>query len=247
MNVLISGMNGTVAPYVAHEFTLRGHHVLSYDRTLISTENSEVIEGYLLKYSVDMIIHLAMGSVEWSALLALLSKKLNIMFIYISTVSVYANHQIGPYDIHTIPEPNEDYGKYKRESEIEVINVNPRSKIIRLGWQIGEQDGKNQMLSFIYKHMREDGFITASSKWYPSASFLTDSAKAVYDISSLKDSGIYHVNSNDHMSFFDICTHLSHMFPNIKVKESTDFVADHRMVDSRVNIMKFSALFSQNK
>jgi dTDP-4-dehydrorhamnose reductase len=236
MNVLISGLNGTVAPYVADVFKKNKHQVFPYDRQKISTSSLFEIKDYLVNYEIDLVIHLAMGSVEWTEILAKVTNELEIGFIYISTVSVFSNHQIGPHDIHKIPEPDDDYGTYKRACELTVQASHPLAKIIRLGWQIGYQDGQNQMLSYIYKEMKEKGYVSASSLWYPSCSFLKDSAQAIYDIQFLPEPGIYHVNSNLNLSFYDICLLLGHKFPNIIVKENKDFSADHRMIDPRVKM-----------
>lgn len=236
MNVLISGLHGTVAPYVSAVFKKNKHHVFAYDREVLSIDNDQEITAFLETNHIDLVIHLAMGSVDWTKRLASITHTLDIGFIYISTVSVFSNNQIGPHDIHKEPLPDEDYGKYKRESELVVKAMHPLAKTIRLGWQIGYQDGQNQMLSFIYKAMRENGFISASSLWYPSCSFLEDSALAIYHISFMSEPGIYHVNSNKNLSFYDICVLLSKKFPHIIVKENQDFVADHRMIDARVNI-----------
>lgn len=240
MNVLISGLNGTVAPYVAEVFKKHKHQVYAYDRKTLSIDNEDEIRQFLEHNNIDLVIHLAMGSVLWTELLAKITQAHDIGFIYVSTVSVFSNNQLGPHDIHKTPEPDDEYGKYKRESELIVQKYHPLAKIIRLGWQIGYQDGQNQMLSFIYKQMKENGFVSASSTWYPSCSFLKDSAQAIYDISYLSEPGIYHVNSNKNLSFYDICLLLSKKFPNINVKENKDFTADHRMIDARVNVKPLS-------
>ncbi|MFA7417017.1 MAG: hypothetical protein WCZ19_00605, partial [Acholeplasma sp.] len=119
--------------------------------------------------------------------------------------------------------------------------------IIRLGWQIGYEKTNNQMLQFLYEKMRVDGVIKASCLWYPSTSFIKDTAQAIHQIVSCLDPGIYHVNSNDQYSYFDIVTYLTTLYPDLKVLKTKDFKADHRMIDDRVSIRKFSEVLPQSQ
>jgi len=244
MKTIFTGMNGTVAPAVASYFTLQGVEVISYNREKISTLNQDEIEAFIKEQKINMFFHFAMGSYDWTSMLAIVCKKLEIPFVFISTVSVFASDRKGPYTIDMIPDANDDYGLYKRESERLVTLYNPNAYIIRLGWQIGNSKGKNQMIDFLYKQMDEYGFIKASSLWYPSVSFLDDSAKAIYHITQELDPSLYHVNSNNSYTFFEIVNFLKTLYPEFIIKESTDFVADHRMIDDRVKIRTLDEIFS---
>lgn len=239
MNVLITGMNGTVAPFVADWFKQKDHHILSYDREKVSTDNLNLIKDYFIKHNIELCLHFAMGSVEWTGLLARISYDLNVKFIYISTVSVFSDEQFGPYHVTDIPKPDSEYGIYKRQSELIAKKENPKVYILRLGWQIGYDFSKNQMLHFLKQQMEEKGFIEASSKWYPSASFLEDTAKAIGEICLHHPPDLYLINSNHSYTFYEIAKNLSLLYPEFIIKETTDFEADHRMIDLRVPIKKF--------
>jgi dTDP-4-dehydrorhamnose reductase len=156
---------------------------------------------------------------------------------------VFSNDQRGPYHIDSIPDAKDDYGLYKRESERQVLDYNPNAYIIRLGWQIGLGKGKNQMIDYLYKQMDDHGFISASSLWYPSVSFLTDTAQAIFQITNELSSGLYQVNSNESYTFFEIVTYLKQFYPDFIVRENKDFNTDHRMIDYRVKIAKLSEIF----
>jgi len=245
MKAIFTGMNGTVAPYVCDEFVSHGIDVIAYDRNKVSTDDPDQIETFLLSVKPDILIHFALGSHEWTKILSTLFFKHGIKFVYISTVSVFSNHQFGPHDIYKIPEPDDDYGRYKKLCEDIVRETNKDAYTIRLGWQIGYNKEQNQMMAFLYQKMKEDGVIFASSKWYPSTSFLKDTAKGIYDIVSRLKPDLYHVQSNDTFTFYDIVKELTKIYPNLIVKESHDFVADHRMVDDRVSIKKLSDIFNK--
>lgn len=236
MKALFTGMNGTVAPAVASYFKEKGHEIVIYDRDKVSTTHSDQIEAFIEQNQIDILLHFAMGSYEWTSMLATICKKRSITFVYISTVSVFSNNNRGPHSIHSIPDATDEYGAYKRKSEQLVIENYPKAYIIRLGWQIGKGRGKNQMIDYLYQQMDQQGFISASSLWYPSVSFLEDTAKAVHQIITQLPPDLYHVNSNESFSFYEIVTRLRSIYPEFIVRENHEFNADHRMIDDRVSI-----------
>lgn len=238
---IFTGMHGTVAPVVAKTFESYGITTITYDRELVPVDQPQVIENFLLTHQPDILLHFAMGSPEWAKTLANLCAELNIVFVYISTVSVYDAKTAGPYAVNTIADAKDQYGSYKRQSEILVLEANPLSYILRLSWQIGDAPGSNQMIDFLKKEMDQKGVIFASSKWYPSVTFITDTADMIYYIVTTQSPDLYLLNSNDQYSFYDIVTHLKTIHPWIDVKESQDFVADMRMIDDRVPIRKLSS------
>jgi dTDP-4-dehydrorhamnose reductase len=245
MKALFTGMNGTVAPPVATYFKEHGFDIVHYDRNKVSTHDKDEIELFILEQKIDLLLHFAMGSYDWTSILAILCKKHHIPFVFISTVSVFSNDQRGPYLVDSTPDAKDDYGLYKRESERLVRENNKEAYIIRLGWQIGLGKGKNQMIDFLFKQMEDQGFISASSLWYPSASFLTDSAQAIYQVTQELPPALYQINSNESYTFFEIVTYLSQFYPEFVIKENKDFNADHRMIDDRVKIRKLAEIFNR--
>lgn len=245
MKAIFTGMNGTVAPPVAHYFQEKGFDIIVYNRDKVSTHHKDEIEKFILDSKADLFLHFAMGSYDWTSMLAMICYKHQIPFVFISTVSVFSNDQRGPYRVDSIPDAKDEYGLYKRESERHVLAYNPNAYIIRLGWQIGLGKGKNQMIDYLYKQMEDQGFISASSLWYPSVSFLTDSAQTIFQITNELPSGLYQVNSNESYTFFEIVTYLQAFYPEFVVLENKDFNADHRMIDDRVKIRKLSEIFKR--
>jgi len=245
MKAIFTGLNGTVAPYVKKHFEAHGYEVIPYDRNKVPIDDDQLIREFFNDVNPDLVIHFAMGPVSWTAILARLSYEKNIKFVYISTVSVFSNENFGPHDILSIPDATDDYGQYKRNSEEITRKVNPNAYIIRLGWQIGYEKGTNNMIDFLSKKMEQDGIIHASDSWYPSTSFIKDTAGAIYQIVTDLNHGLYHVNSNDNLTFYEIVKGLTTMYPEFKVEKTNDFKADHRMVDERVEIPKLSEIFKK--
>lgn len=243
MKAIITGMSGTVAPVVANLFKANGYEIVAYDRYITPIDDKVAIEAFIKKENPRIVLHLALGSQTWSSMLAEITKSLDIAFVYISTVSVFGNNQKGPFVVSDAPMPSDDYGKYKKASEDVVLKANPNSYIIRIGWQIGDAAGSNNMIDFFQKQMDESGFIKASSNFYPSCSFMPDTASAIYDIITNHQPGLYLVNSNHTYSLYEIATFLKTLHPLFKIEEDLTFKYDNRMFDARVDVKRLNAYF----
>ncbi len=182
-------------------------------------------------------LHIATGPVEWAERVAKICRKLQIKFLFTSTVSVFSEYGSGPYTIDSTPNAEDDYGRYKRECEDRIKAVNPEAYIVRLGWQIGRSVESNNMFAFLERSMAEKGTIEASNTWYPSCSFLEDTAEILYDIISHFPSGLYLINSNKKSSFFDIVCALNKGSKRWKITAGDYPKRDDRMVDNRVRII----------
>lgn len=108
---------------------------------------------------------------EWVEYITKATNALGVNLLFTSTVSVFSEKGTGPYDIQSVPNSEEDYGRYKIAGENSVRAHNPNAIITSLGWQIGSKTGSNDMFDFIAKEQEKNGFIETSSKWYPSCSF----------------------------------------------------------------------------
>jgi len=244
MRALFTGLNGTVSPVAAEFFKTKGYEIISYNRSQTSVTDYEEIKIFISFSKVDMILHFAMGTPEWSGILARIAKENDIKFVFISTVSVYASTHQGPLTIQDVPDAEDEYGKYKRISEQIVLKENPKSYVLRLGWQIGKAPGSNEMIDYLTKQMDEYGVIKASSRWYPSCSFMEDSAESIYEIVHTLPEDTYLINSNTAYTFFEICVNLTRIHKGFIIEETEDFVQDFRMFDERVPIRKLRSIFN---
>lgn len=237
MKAIITGMNGTVAPYIYEELIRLHVEVVVWDRKKTPMDTEDAVRGYIKAVQPDIFIHLATGPVEWVEYIAGATKELNIRFLYTSSVSVFSENGTGPYTVQSLPDAEDDYGRYKIECEQAARANNPQVIILRLGWQIGESTESNHMVAFLTKSYEENGFIEASSKWYPSCSFLEDTAASVVDAALNHPPSTYLLNANMNCSFFDIAHHLKkkHAAP-WEIREITTFVRDDRMIDDRIRI-----------
>jgi dTDP-4-dehydrorhamnose reductase len=237
MKAIITGMNGTVAPAVANYFATMGVDMVTWNRSRINIHDDIMIEDFLKNEKPDWFLHIATGPVEWAETVAKICGALNIQFLFTSTVSVFSENGSGPYTVESIPNAEDDYGRYKRECESRIKAVNPEAYIVRLGWQIGHSVGSNHMFDFLERSMSENGFIKASDQWYPSCSFLEDTAGALYDIVTQFPSGLYLLNSNQRSTFYEIVKALDKGKNRWKVIAGNSPDRDDRMFDDRVKII----------
>ncbi len=236
MRAILTGMNGTVAPVVGDALKKEGYEVVQYDRSKISTENEKEVRAFIEHINPELLMHFATGSIAWTKMLAKIAKELNIQYVYISSVSVYnPNQHPHPYAKTLEPEPKDDYGTYKLEGEAISKKANPNTYIARISWQIGHEKGSNNMIDHLYKQMEEKGYIEASSNFYPSSAFLEDTAIGLIEMLG-KSPGIYHLNSNHSLSFYDIVTALKERHPSFIVKQTQEPAIDVRMVDDSLNM-----------
>ena len=138
MRIMITGLNGTVAPVVAGLLKDYGHTVVGWDRSRVPIDNERAIFQFLEDQNPDWFLHIATGSPDWAELIAKICALKKIKLLYTSSASVFSSSQKGPFRVSTLPEPEDDYGRYKYHCE-ELIKRNQADVIIaRLAWQIGD-------------------------------------------------------------------------------------------------------------
>lgn len=237
MKAIITGMNGTVAPVVAATLKRHGIESVAWDRSKVSTDNEAEMRAFIESVRPDYFLHIGMGPVEWAASLAKLCGEYEIPFLFTSTVSVFSDNVTGPITPDTPPDAEDEYGAYKRACEQAVARANPGAQIVRLGWQIGDAAGSNNMMDFFETEMEQKGAIVASVHWYPSCSFLEDTADALFHILTKRGPGLYQLNGNTSYSLYDIASALAeHHDRPWRIERADEPKRDNRMVDTNSRI-----------
>lgn len=206
--VLITGMNGTVAPAIAKELRARRDEVVGWDRGAVSPEDRGAVERFIREAKPSALIHCAMGSPQWAEDMARVCAEEGTTFLYISSASVYGTQQQGPFTVYDTPEPSDDYGRYKLECEQCVRAANADARIVRIGWQIALRPGGNNMVEHLIRRQAEDGHIAASTEWFPACSFLEDTARTLADVLNLPPR-LYLLDGNPGWSFAKIANALN--------------------------------------
>jgi dTDP-4-dehydrorhamnose reductase len=234
--ILLTGMNGTVAPVLAEELRRRGDEVVAWDRGAVSPEDRGAIESFIRETKPSALVHCAMGSSQWAEDMSRVCAEEGSTFLYVSSASVYGTQQYGPFTVDDVPQPSDDYGRYKLECEQRVRAANADARIVRIGWQIALRPGGNHMVEHLIRRQAEDGHISASTEWFPACSFLDDTARALADVLELA-SGLYLLDGNPGWSFRDIAVALdTAMGGKWDVRSTQEFRWNNRMIDSGARV-----------
>jgi dTDP-4-dehydrorhamnose reductase len=196
MRILITGLNGRLAPHLAAEAKAADWHVLPWPREIVDPEDSGESALFLQRMRPDAIAHLAMGTESWAAQLAAYARLAHIPFLFTSSAMVFHHEPDGPHDIAQTPNAEDDYGRYKMRCEQAIWQANPHACMARIGWQIDGEARGNNMLAALDGWQRDQGRVAASRLWTPACSFMSDTAHALWQLLQERASGLYHLDSN---------------------------------------------------
>lgn len=237
--VLVTGLSGTVAPYMKDLLESKGIEVLDFKHRTIDIDSKDEIIKYLDSFGdFDFIYHFANGPMLYQVELARYAQVKGIGFMFTSTESVYSDKINGPYDVNDERTAYSDYGKYKIEVENNVIEVNKNAFIIRLGWQLGDEPLKNNMLAFLKNTMENEGVINASEEWIPAVNYIGATVDAIYNITSLMKPSTYNLDSNkEELNFYQIVCRLNDYYKmNLQVNKVSEPKRNGRILDDRITI-----------
>lgn len=242
MKVLVTGMNGTVAPALRDALLARGHNVIAWDRSVAAVDTREAVHAFVDYVRPDAFCHLATGPLDWAAWAADACALGGAQFLYTSSVSVYGSTQAGPFTPDDAPAPDDDYGRYKLEGEARVRAAHPRAVVARLGWQIGTTREGNHMAAHCHRLQREEGVVRAGTTWRPACTFLPDTAEALCGLLEDAAPGCYHVGGNPGLTFFDVVRRLNRLLGEPwEVVAAGEAPRDNRLVDARVPVRPITA------
>ncbi|MBD1389361.1 sugar nucleotide-binding protein [Neiella sp. HB171785] len=242
--VLVTGLNGTLAPILAEAFGAVGISVIGWDRLRYPTDDWTVLEDFWSDYQPQACCHLGMGSPHWAGQLAAMCQRDGLPMLFTSTAMVFDASVNGPYHTSSPANPQDDYGRMKLASEHAVVAAYPDAIIARLGWQIHHRRGGNTMYEALSQQMEKNGKITASNAWIPATSMMSDTADALVALLLQGQRGLFHLDSNavDQLDFADIVKRLNDKLNagwTIEVDQS--YRHDQRLLDSRAVMPKLSS------
>lgn len=245
VKAIITGINGAVGTALKAQLVAAGHLVVGWDRTAVLPNDLNAAEQFLQATQPDVLFHLAVASqstgkenegwlinVAWPTQLARLCRQLDIRFVFTSSVMVFTDNAVGPFTPESVPDARDGYGYEKLIAEQQVRVANPEAVIARLGWQIGESPGSNNMIDFLAKQE----VVRASEKWFPACSFLADTAVALQSLAHATPN-LYLLDSNGRWNFYQIATALNDLHGTPwRIEKTADFIYDQRMRDPRPNM-----------
>jgi dTDP-4-dehydrorhamnose reductase len=207
--ILLTGMNGTVAPVLAAELRSRGHEAIAWDRTAVPPADEKAVADCIRRSGAEALVHCGMGDPRWAEHMADCCDHLGVAFLYTGSVSVYGPHQVGPFGVERSPEPTDDYGRYKLQCERRVLAAHARAQVVRLGWQIALRPGGNQMVEHFMRRQAETGQALASTRWFQACSFLDDTARVLAHVLEELPPGLYHLDGNPGWSMHRVVSALN--------------------------------------
>lgn len=249
MRLLITGLNGTLAPKLAAAAQSAGDLIGGWDRRAVDPADDAAVRRWLDATAPDAIAHLAMGDAAWAARLAAQAAERGIAFLFTSTAMVFDCVPDGPHRVADERTARDDYGRMKIASEDAVRAAHPAACIARIGWQIDADPATrahgNQMLAALDDWQRRDGCIAASRRWIPACSFLQDTAEALLALLRERHAGVVHLdgNADDALTFDEIARRLARRFDRAgwQVVANDGYVHDQRLVDAGLRLPALSA------
>lgn len=211
MKMIVTGASGTVGTELMKTIKLRGHKGIPMGRKDVDITDEKAVLAYLETHQPDAIIHLAKADETYTKWLVLWTKHNKKKFMFTSSYKVFSGKTLeAPYQVYDKPDGTDDFATYKLNLEKLIFDLYPDSFIVRLAWQIGKAPGGYNMLSFIKDQIDKKGIIHASKHLYLSAMFLEDTTQAIIDLLESYMPGLYHLESNEDYSFYDIIYYLKH-------------------------------------
>ena len=243
MRLLITGLNGTLAPHLAAEAKAAGWLVLPWPRDLVDPADSTESALFLQRMRPDAIAHLAMGAESWAAQLAAYAALAQIPFVFTSSAMVFHHQPDGPHAVSDVANAEDEYGRYKIRCEQAIGQANSQACVARIGWQIDSEARGNNMLAALDSWQREQGKVAASRLWVPACSFMVDTARALWQLLQERASGLYHLDSNaaEAWSFDELVRALADRFErDWQIEVTDDYRHDQRLLGHQHRIPTLS-------
>lgn len=196
MKIVVTGLNGTLAPHFARSAALDGIEVIGWDRSRIDPGDCAAGQQWLDTVHPDAIVHMAMGAAGWAGQLAQHCAQRAMPFLFTSTAMVFHHEPDGPHHPDSPRNAQDDYGRYKIECEDAVLGNHPGATVARIGWQIDPQQAGNNMLMALDQWQARDGHVAASTAWRPACSFMADTSQALLALLRNPVAGVVHLDSN---------------------------------------------------
>lgn len=242
MKALLTGSHSVLGPPMSRLLQAKNIDVIAWNRAQVSPDDAGAVARFVAEIQPDFVFHFALGAPAWAAQLAGLSQIHHAAFVFTSTVSVFSGRQTGPFRPDARPMPDDDYGRYKYAAEQAIQQANPQARLARIGWQIGAGPGSNNMVDYLERTVAEQGRIAASVNWLQACSFVEDTVDGLYRLATAHPGGLYHLDANPGLNFYQIVTHLNRLHGSRwRVEAADEPRLDNRLLDERIQLRALSA------
>ncbi len=216
MNVIVTGAGGLVGRATRLAFAAEGHRVtgLTHDDLDISDESA--VREQIDSQSPDVVVNCAAWTdvdgcesdkeraLKTNALgpelLALACRRLDALFITISTDYVFDGEKDGFYTQRDQPNPQSIYGLSKLEGERRAQIAWARTIVVRSGYIFGE-GGTNFLCTFL-ERARGGHHLKAINDMFGTPTYAPHLAARLHKLATIDLPGLYHVvNAGEGASF----------------------------------------------
>lgn len=150
MNILVTGSNGQLGSSLHHLAEHNNNQFFFYDLPELDITKLESINQKVVEHNIEVIINCAaytavdkaetdselaaLVNIKGTEMLAISSKKHNILFIHISTDYVFNGNACSPYKESDATSPTGVYGRTKWQGEEKIRESGCSHIIIRTSW-----------------------------------------------------------------------------------------------------------------
>lgn len=253
LRALVTGAGGTVGQALLAALRAHGADAIGWDRSRVSLLDGDAVRAHVAAVRPHALFHLAIASrptgadnehwrinVELTAALAGACRASGARLVFTSSVMVF--DRAGPYTVHARPDAADGYGFQKRRCEEILAAEFPEAVVARLGWQIGDRAGSNNMVDYLAARAAErGGVVGASRRFVPACSMLPDTAAALVRLADAEP-GLYQLDANEGWDLYAIARALSAVHGQAwRIEPTDDPCLDQRMIDSRPGIPRLDS------
>lgn len=228
MKILVTGANGQLGKSfrdIAPEHP--GIEFLFLTREDLAIHHFDLVRNFFRGYHPDVCINCAAYTAvdkaesekdlafivngESTGVLAAVCREYGTRFIHISTDYVFNGEADRPYTEEDPTDPKSVYGASKREGELQALNLNPDSLIIRTSW-VYSCHGNNFVKTMI-RLMRERPSLRVVDDQWGSPTHARDLADCIMDIihSGIAAPGIYHFSNDGAITWYQFAVAIREM------------------------------------
>jgi dTDP-4-dehydrorhamnose reductase len=229
LKILVTGSTGQLGSEIKELSSKYPYDFFFTNRISLDITNKEKIKIFCQTNKINVIVNCAAYTavdkaekdeknadiVNRKAIkkLALVSKKLNIKLIHISTDYVFDGKNFKPYCEEYQVNPQSVYGKTKLEGEKELININPRNSIIiRTSWLYSYYG--NNFVKTMLRLGKEKDFLEIIFDQIGTPTYARDLGKLILDIVSKIQNEkveIYNYSNEGVVSWYDFAKEIMKM------------------------------------
>ena len=209
MKVVVVGASGTIGSVLMDALAKSEHDSVPFERDQVDMDDDASIRQYLDSLNPTLIYHLGKSTIEFTRTLAQWAYENETTLIFTSSFKVFSGKKVeGPYSIYDTPDGTDSFAKEKIAQEQILFDYYPFTYVVRLSWQIAQKPEGYTFLAFMKDQIDKRGPFKASHDQYLSFMFIEDTAKYLVDLPFNYPPGLYHLNSNEFYSMYDVLMNL---------------------------------------